>query len=726
MHLLRPVLLSIGILSPALAQNPQLPAARHAAAAMGTSFDGDDAVGIGPLYTLRAHANAITYVPMLGERAPRSLPVSLRLLDCRRGDATVLLAAPVRTHTPLAIEYARGALRERYTLRADGVEQTFTFTERPTGTGDLVIRLAVNSVVAGRAAAHGGVDFVDDERGVRYGALTGVDAAGRTTPGTVRLDGSVLALTLPAAFVEAAAYPLTFDPLLGTAALANTSADDGEPDACFSSSPARHLVVWRRVVAFGESNLVGQLIDSNPAASTPFLVDGTVGGDVHSGRVAFCPLRSAFLVVWQRTVGPFGTSPTLLARSVPANGSATSAQMTIANTAGQVVVSNAHGISADMPVVWVVPNGAIKSQTVTLTSASAISLIGTLHGLVSSTIAGARVAISRTGGLGPTPRHLVVWNGDVFDSFNLRAVCLGVQSAPLLGNVSLTTGGGQHRRPAVDGDGVDFLLSWETSSALEVQTCVVSAGIGAVSLTGSPTTIATAATDVFRNGDLVRAGGSFLMSWLVENSLFDTQAKALVLAAGGAPIGPQLDLVGPARAGSYDRQGAPRLAARGAVTAGDDSVLAVFEEGQSTLPLDRDVALQFLEVMGPGGPVTMLAPACGIGGLTGVNGPCALGNTNFAFTMTNADPSAPVVLLSLASNSTPIPCGPCSLLPPLVLETITPTAGSAFRTVPIPGSQSLLGATLQAQWLPAFGVSGPCPLFPFLSTTTIIQVTVGL
>ena len=109
-----------------------------------------------------------------------------------------------------------------------------------------------------------------------------------------------------------------------------------------------------------------------------------------------------------------------------------------------------------------------------------------------------------------------------------------------------------------------------------------------------------------------------------------------------------------------------------------------------------------------------------------MNGPCALGNSNFAFTMSNADPSAPLVLLSLALTATPIPCGPCSLLPGVVVETITPSAGSASRTVPIPGSQSLLGATLQAQWLPAVGVPGPCSLFPFLSTTTILQATIGL
>lgn len=726
MNLLRPVLLSLGSLLPLAAQSLQLPPTWNAAAAIGTSVDGDDAIGIGPRYTLRAHADAVTYVPMLGERAPRSLPLSLRLLDCRRGGVPLALTPPVRSHTRLAIDYARGVVTERYALSAEGVEQTFTFAERPAGRGDLVVRLAVTSAVAGRGASDGGIDFVTGDCGVRYGALTGVDATGHKQPGTVRLAGDVLELTLPAAFVDAAAFPLTFDPLLGTAALANTSADDGEPDACFASTPARHLVVWRRVVAFGESNLVGQLIDSNPAASTPFLVDGTAGGDVHSGRVAFCTLRSAFLVVWQRTAGPFGLFPTLLARSVPANGSATSPQLTIANTTGQVVVSNAHGLSADMPVVWVVPNGAIKSQTVTLTGASAISLIGSLHGLVSTTIAGARVAISRTGGLGPTPRHLVVWDGDTFDPLQVRAVCLGVQSTPLVGVVSLTSGGGQRRRPAVDGDGVNFLVTWDTSSALVVQTCVVSAGIGAVALTGSPTTVATATADVLRNGDLVRAGGSFLMSWLQENTLFDTQAKALVLTAAATAIGPPLDLVGPARAGGYDRQSAPRLAARGALTPGDDSVLAVFEEGQIAPPFDRDVVLQFLEVMGPGGAITILAPSCGFGGLTGVNGPCALGNSNFAFTMSNADPSAPLVLLSLALNATPVPCGPCSLLPPVVLETLTPIGGSAFRPLPIPTQASVLGATLQAQWLPVFGVPGPCSLFPFLSTTTIIQATIGL
>jgi hypothetical protein len=229
-----------------------------------------------------------------------------------------------------------------------------------------------------------------------------------------------------------------------------------------------------------------------------------------------------------------------------------------------------------------------------------------------------------------------------------------------------------------------------------------------------------------RNGDMVRAGGSFVAAWQTSLDVFTTEAQAVMLTPNGIAYGPVLPLVGPPRAGGYGRQGLPRLAARNPNDLTLDTVLAVFEEGQVAPPFDRDIALQFLEVLGAGGAVTTVANGCGVGASAGTNGPCGLGNPNFAFTCTNADPAAPFVLLSLAFPTSPLPCGPCALLAPTILETILPQAGAASRALPIPPDSALLNAQLLSQWLPAFGVPGPCPTFPFLSASNILQVTIGL
>jgi hypothetical protein len=157
-----------------------------------------------------------------------------------------------------------------------------------------------------------------------------------------------------------------------------------------------------------------------------------------------------------------------------------------------------------------------------------------------------------------------------------------------------------------------------------------------------------------------------------------------------------------------------------------DHLFRVAEEGQSAPPFDRDVALQFLEVLGAGGAVVTIANGCGAGALAGTSGPCGLGNPDFAFTCQNADPAAPFVLLSLALPTTPLPCGPCLLLAPTVLEALVPVGGAASRTLPIPPDSSLLDTQLLTQWLLAFGAAGPCPSFPFLSASNIVRVTIGL
>lgn len=715
---------------PALrAQSAPAPDARptppswNLATAIGVSQDGDTVTGLGPDYTLRTTGDGITFVPMLGRKAPRSLPLTLRFVAARHGAAAVPTTPPTLGHGTHHIAFDHGTVQERYALRADGVEQTFTFAQRPAGDGDLVVRMAITSVVAGSARDDGGFAFLENGGGVTYGALTGVDARGEQCAGTVRLTGDQLELVLPDAFVDSALFPLTFDPLLGTAALAGGSADDSEPDIAYASND-RWCAVWRRIASLGESDLAGMFVDGSVVGQIPFVVGHQPGTDVANARIAFCPLRNCFVAAWQQATGVFGTSPTILARSLPADGSVFSNTLVAALGGGRIALGDAFANTQFLPLVQVQASGPVRSSTLTVTTPQSLGVSGSTHTLATATNPNADVAISRSGGSGSSPRHLVVWNGDIADAANLRAVVLGVLSAPYGSPVSLTTGASAHLHPAVDGDGTDFLVTWDESSAVFAQRCAVDAAATGITFVGTNLSLGAGVAGSHRNGDLVACGTRFFASWMRTSSLFDTVATASALTLDGQRFGPLLALVGPPRSGSYLRHGAPRLAAATAVD--DDRVLAAFEEGQSLPPFDRDIALQMLEVIGSGGPRTNIAPGCGLGGTAGTNGPCAVGNTDFAFTLTGADPSAPLVLLSLAlPTTTSFFCGPCTLLPPLVLETLTPVGGAAQRALPIPPDNTLVNAAFRAQWLPAFGQPGPCSTFGFLSASNLIQVDIG-
>ncbi|MFY9343487.1 MAG: hypothetical protein WAT39_13405 [Planctomycetota bacterium] len=700
---------------------------RCLSAAIGVSRHDDAVTGIGPGYTLRTTTDSVTYLPMLGSAAPRSLPLTLRFLDARRGDTPVATTPAQRETGERHIAFDRGSVHERYELRADGVEQTFVFARQPMGTGDLVVRLAVSCPVAGVDRSDGGIQFLENGGGVTYGALTGVDANGTHCAGAVRLVDDHLELTLPARFVDGAAYPLTFDPLLGTASLLAVGNDDGDPD--IHDSSVRTFVTWRRTAAFGESQLLGMLYLTTPT-TPPFVIDDTPGANVAGARIGLAGTSNSFVVAWQRAFGPLAVTPALLAVRVnpaasPGNPPTFSNIVTLASTAGQLAVGDSASGSGLLPVAWVEPAGAVRVETVS-TQFAGLSIAGGPPPLATATAAGARVALSRSGGTVTNERHFVVWSGDAVDPLNLRGAVLGASTTLLAGPVALTLGASPKSRPAVDGTTTNLLISWNTDTEVVVQRFTANTAGTTLGPVGSQTILSSGLPGTRRNGDLVRTdSGRFLAAWMTQTSAVDTNVAAQALTETAAPFGLAMDLGGPPRAGSYTRRGAPRLVNDGIGTFTNDVVHAVFEEGQAVVPFDRDIVVQDLEAFGPGGAVVSLAPGCGFGGTAGVNGPCAVGNASFAFTVTGCDPTAPLVLLSLAAPVTPLPCGPCTLLPPTVLETFVVLGGAAQRPLPIPADNSLVGAQIGAQWLPVFGLPGPCSTFPFLSASNLIQATIG-
>jgi hypothetical protein len=111
----------------------------------------------------------------------------------------------------------RGLAEERLENGPDGVEQSFHFDVRPPGAGDLTVRIAVSGEEL-LADTETGLHFTDRENGigVRYGAATWVDAKGTRTALRPVFDGGQILLTVPAAVVDASAWPAVLDPFIGT------------------------------------------------------------------------------------------------------------------------------------------------------------------------------------------------------------------------------------------------------------------------------------------------------------------------------------------------------------------------------------------------------------------------------------------------------------------------------------------------------------------------------
>ena len=90
---------------------------------------------------------------MLGDKAPKTMPVRLTLDSIHRGGVVAHRVAPLDTGSAAAqptvrekvATYFRRGIEERYETRQDGVERSFVFPRRPAGTGDLVVRLKAES-----------------------------------------------------------------------------------------------------------------------------------------------------------------------------------------------------------------------------------------------------------------------------------------------------------------------------------------------------------------------------------------------------------------------------------------------------------------------------------------------------------------------------------------------------------------------------------------------------
>ena len=116
------------------------------------------------------------------------------------------------------VEYRRGILTEWYVNDERGLEQGFTLHGPPTVTShnpdtEFIIELELSGDLAPTLADSGrAIEFVTSGgvRVLRYAALHVHDAAGRTLPARLQLEGSRLSIRVDA---TDAAFPITIDPL---------------------------------------------------------------------------------------------------------------------------------------------------------------------------------------------------------------------------------------------------------------------------------------------------------------------------------------------------------------------------------------------------------------------------------------------------------------------------------------------------------------------------------
>ncbi|WP_146209752.1 hypothetical protein [Vitiosangium sp. GDMCC 1.1324] len=407
----------------------------------------------------------------------------------------------------------RGWVAEHFHNNKDGVEQSWSFEQKPGGTGDIEVRLPVKS---GRFLGEtaNGLHFATGSAGlgVRYGHGTWVDAEGQRTPVPSRFEADSIVLRVPAQVVDASAYPAVLDPIvspeIGMDDPVNGPADNSQWDPAIAHNGTNFLVVWGDYRSNNSYDIYGARVSN---AGTVLDTTGIRISNAINSQYAPAVAQDGtnFLVVWQDNRGS----------STDIYGARVSGTGTVLDTSG-IPISTANNEQynpmatydgTNFLVVWQDYRsgtnydiyGARVSGTGTVLDASGIPISTAANNQVTP-------AVASNG-----TNSLVVWqdtrSGSSADIYGARVSNTGTvlnASGILISNAV-----NAQESPAVAYNGVDFMVAWQdyrSGTNYDIYGARVS-GTGVVrNPSGIP--ISTATNDQ-KSPALAREGTNCLVVW---------------------------------------------------------------------------------------------------------------------------------------------------------------------------------------------------------------------
>jgi hypothetical protein len=597
---------------------------------------------------------------------------------------------------------------ERYDVGTEGMEQSFVFATRPGGQGDLVVRgrmrtdMQVTHERGGLRIEQPGVG------GFSVGAVTGIDARGECAQGSVRYDDGIVELSLPAAFVENAVYPLVLDPLVGIAFGLNliTGFDDRRPHAAFDASNDCYLVVWSNVFSATDTDIHGQRISrAGSLLGTRIFIDSSTFNDIEPS-VCNVNASNAFVVVFNRAGDISG-------RAVNASNGAVAVGIPIATGSSNQHAPSVGGnpveglvISGNAVCVWESDaEPAILAARLLVNVDLSLSL-GTVHTLVSGTTSRAsRPRISKSAG--STGRYAVAFSR-VFFGDDPWAMVVSSSAAPLTAPLPLDPRNSHSNLLEVDGDGTNWVVVWQDDEFGSADRQVIARSLSFATnpdrLLAGPFTPFLGANGINERAPaVIRTGSSTLLAW--------TQGGTSSLARVGS-IDPFRcrDCEGAFTLGAADITGVVNGCAALSGGGPPDDALLVWPLAPAATPSNSDIMARFWR--SDDGVVSSLGGGCGTGG--SAQATCVrVPNAEFAHRLRGATPNAGTFLLqSLGQESAT--CGPCTRTPTLnggvVLFFVTDSAGNAVAPSSIPDLPALRGLVQFDQWF-TLRSGGACSQF---------------
>lgn len=669
-------------------------------------------------YRAEVRADGMTFTPALGSAAPTNQSLTLAPRQFGRAGAMQRVAPATPQLAGQQVGQERGAgVTERYEVTPAGLELSWRFATPPNGSGDLVVRYDVASTMPLHTAHRDLVSFcLPDVGGVSIGAVKGIDALGREVEGALALDGDLLELRLPSAFVDAAAYPLVLDPLIGTQFLATASTiyDDTDADVAYHRAFDDYLIVHRRVFSATNQVMRGQRLNGDGSLLGSLLLLASADY-IHHPTVAHISGRATWVVAWETAPTIFSSTDIECCAVYALNG-AVSTTTTVASGSGDETDPDAAGdttvgVTSDSNgalITYRVAGGGIRLARVECASNGAQpTLVSTTA--ISNDASAILPAISKSNP--GTSRYVVTWREPSLINVSLRARACD-RLGNLLGNpVTVSSGSlllsGLPGKSDVDGDGTDFVVLYEYGqSALSSARDIYARGIrwdGTTLITSTPATPISTVSGIDKKEPAIAFCKHKYVALYAEQFLPGTanyDIRGVELSASCTTCGPSHLLTG--LNGTLLRNVEHMPAICSEISAGGDSDegMIVFTESDDGPPFTSSIVAHRYEALA-GTPIPVLGTPCGTAATIGAEGPFAVGNADFAITVDNL-PLISLPLINVGAPGATYPVGVCSncvILNPFVTIFVPPVGTSASWSLPIGcPTISSLGAQLDAQW----------------------------
>lgn len=711
---LPPALVLAGALLSSPAQSPVPPLGGTAPASLAnpepvleTTGDGQR-TAVGDRYKAHFAPRGVEFVPAFGAAAPHNFPVRYELDSIGRSGHFTAVGTGVTRQDGLAVEFVRPGLVERYDVRAAGLAQSFVLDTLPAGDGDLVVRGRLTTELAVTPHA-GGLQFtLPDVGSCTLGAVTGIDARGRSAAGTIEYHDGLVDYVLPAAFLADAAMPLLIDPLLGsTITVANTGTGEQDPDVAFDATNGIYLVVYEYVFSASDTDIYAQRVGPDGAlVGTRITIDASALNDIDP-QVANVTLRNRFVVVWNRRLTGHGD---VLGCSVDAaTGAATPTVGLVVDSddVGRVDVGG-EATDADQDALCVWDNG---TQDRIDAGQIGVNPDGSIFLQDVTTIASTNVLnprISKSGGT--TGRHLIVWMHDFgIGDYDPHGAVVDRELTLLVPFVSFDSAVNNTASVEADGDGVSWIAAWHVKEPSTVQNDIAARSVQFVSpgsaVLGSGIVLVSAVSNVNESnpsvcwtGDATVVGyESSAIAGSSQNYVHSIDSVSCADCAGRTRVVTSLS-------DDYGITGASRRSGGEAV---DEALFAVERRGANP-----DVMA--IRWRSDDGVSTVVSPSCGSkGGSIYAN--CArAGYAGFAVRCIDAVPNTTAILV-LSRHQSSIVCGPCRFVPDpyagYVHFASTDSGGAASFATAIPPSVAAFGVDFFLQWILVEPVTPGCYLF---------------